>query len=144
MSACKKEPCKLIYLRALKNAASGPATLPILLNILRAEGGGGQKKKRSNSKVALVAVKAVQSLLPIEEGATTEVVSTLMSVFRSVSIMHRVRVKVCFLGCLIRVARRDRSGRGEGNRATFELIFFETLYSIIGATVLIFEQSLTR
>ena len=143
MSACKKEPCKLIYLRALKNAASAPATLPILLNILRAEE-GRQKKKRSNSKVALVATKAVQSLLPIEEGATTEVVSTLMSVFRSVSIMHRVRVKVCFLGCLIRVARRDRSGRGEGNRATFELIFFETLYSIIGATVLIFGQSLTR
>ena len=95
MSACKKEPCKLVYLRALKNAASAPVTLPILLNILRAEGGGGQKKKRSNSKVALVAVKAVQSLLPIEEGATTEVVSTLMSVFRSVSFMYRAEKKVC-------------------------------------------------
>ena len=55
---------------------SAPTTLPILLDVLRAE---------SKSKVALAAVKAVQALLPLEEGATAEEVgSTLISVFRSV------------------------------------------------------------
>ena len=88
MSACKKEPCKLVYLRALKNVGSASSTtLPILLNILRGEG-GRPKEKRSNSKVALAAVKALQSLLPFEEGAAAEVGSTLVSVFRSVSFIE--------------------------------------------------------
>ena len=68
------------------NSASG--ALPILLDILRAEDNVIVKKK-SNSKVALAAVKAIQALLHFkEEDMSREVKSTLMSIFRSVAMLY--------------------------------------------------------
>ena len=69
------------------NSASG--ALPILLDILRAEDNVIVKKK-SNSKVALAAVKAIQALLHFKEDTSREVKSTLMSIFRSVAMLYCV------------------------------------------------------
>ena len=76
VSACKKEPCKLVYLRAFKNAGSPSTTVPLMLNILRQD--GGQK----TSKAPLAAVKTLQSLLPFDAEDKNEVERTLMSIFR--------------------------------------------------------------
>ena len=50
-------------------------------------------KKKSNSQVALAAVKAIQALLHFKEDMSREVESTLMSIFRSVAMLHGVN---CF------------------------------------------------
>ena len=70
------------------DSASG--ALPILLDILRAED-NVMVKKKSNSKVALAAVKAIQALLHYkDEDMSREVKSTLMSIFRSVAMLYCV------------------------------------------------------
>ena len=46
-------------------------------------------KKKSSSKVALAAVKAIQALLHFkEDDMSREVKSTLMSIFRSVAMLY--------------------------------------------------------